>query len=143
MNIIEKLTQINNYMEKRGFHLLNPDGYETLEDISHGFEAGFLDYGDLCYAKSFGPVKLCTLFIHIGRTEKRYRYGWLDGVPFMASHLKVARAWFSLGGHINIKNCDYMKPVSYNALNNSIKLAKRCCESVDKALNRISSHYDY
>ena len=140
MNTLEKLTQIDNYMEKRGFHLLNPDGYETLEDISHGFEAGFLDYGDLCYAKSFGS---CSLFICLGRTEKCYRYGWFAGIPFMASHLKVARAWFSLGGHINIKNCDYMKPVSYSSLNNSIKLAKRCCESVDKALNRISSHYDY
>lgn len=150
MNALEKLTQINKLMENKGFHLvpISDNNYgeetelDTLEDIANGFERSNepLDFGDLCFAKDFGGH---ALFVHIGRTEELYRYGWLDGYPFMASHLKVSRAWFSLFGHINIFNCDYMKDINIETINGYVNKAKKCCASVDKALRKISSHYDY
>lgn len=150
MNALEKLTQINKIMEAKGFHLLPVNDYycgeetelETLEYIANGFERSVvpLDFGDLCFVKDFGDN---TLFVHIGRTEELYRYGWLDGYPYMASHLKVSRAWFSLSGRIKIFNCDYMKDTDIETIYEYVKKAKKCCASVDKALRKISSHYDY
>lgn len=149
MNALEKLTQINKLMEARGFRLLPVDDsywgdgeLETLEDIANGFERGneSLDFRDLCFAKDFGGH---TLFVHIGRTGELYRYGWLDGVPFMASHLKVSRAWFSISGHINIFNNAFTTEINIEAIDGYVKKAKKCCSSVDKALRKISSHYDY
>lgn len=143
---IKKIEQIDNLLDKYGFHLLMPDDCDTLEDIAErliGAEWCRLYFSDLTYVKHFGSNAQHTLFITLGTTEKLFRLYGNQKIPFMVSHLDIWRARFQVNADYHIIGNPWRKDEGVNNLDRYLKEAERLVKTLVKKLNKISSYLEW
>lgn len=143
---LKKLEQVDKLMNSKGFYLLCPNGCNSLEDVAERFigaEWNKLTWNDLTYTKHYGKQSQHCCFITLGTTEKLYRIGYIDKVPFMSSHLDITRARLVLSNTVVLIGTDNIEK-EHPSHNWQYEFeAERNCLAIKKLLNKISSHIDY
>ena len=141
----KKLEQVDKLMNKRGFQLLIPDNCCDLKDVAEAFQGADwakLDWTDLTYVKRYGKYGQHVLFATLSTTEKLYKIGTFDGVPFMCSHLDICRANFKVEANYYLIGKSYKDEEYLNNYEKYVMHAKKDALAIQKQLNKISSYME-
>lgn len=142
-DIKKKLEQVDNIMNKKGFHLLPIDDEDNLEKIAERFTAADwykLDWWDLTYVKYYEDH---TCFVSLGRTDELHPLNARAKIPFMVSHITIRKAYLSCQYRFELIGKETIKTDDISKVGLRILDAMEDVESLKKQLERVCSHYDY
>lgn len=143
-DVKKKLEQVDNIMNKKGFHLLPIDNADNLDKIAERFVAADwyqLDWCNLTYVKEY---ETHTCFVSLGRTDELHPLNARAKIPFMVSHITIKSAYllcqyrFELISKLPTNMKDDISKVGLRILD-----AKEDVDILKKQLERVCSHYDY
>lgn len=142
-DIKKKLEQVDNIMNKKGFHLLPIDDVDNLDCIAERFTAADwykLDWNDLCYVKHYENH---ACFVHLDRTKELHPLNARAKIPFMVSHVTIRKAYLKCEYRFELIGKETVKSDDISKVGLRIVDAMEDVDILKKQLERVCSHYDY